>query len=100
VGVTADEQAGPVRAGVTLAERGEDGMPDLLWQPPTAEFSCAEVGEGRQWRKYQSPSPELIGKSDLLLPLDVKAVGHPAPAGETPMTAERLLTSVCRDLHA
>jgi len=89
-----------VGAWVTLAERGEDGMRELLWQPPTAEFSCAEVGEGRQWRKHQSPSPELIGKSDLLLPLDVEAVRHPAPAGETPMTAKRLFTSVCRDLHA
>jgi hypothetical protein len=63
-----------VGAWVTLAERGEDGMRELLWQSPTAEFSCAEVGEGRQWRKHQSPSPELIGKSDLLLPLDVEAV--------------------------
>jgi hypothetical protein len=93
--MAADEQAGPVRAWVALAECNEDRMPELLRQPPTAEFSCAEVGERRQWRKHQTPSPELIGESNRFLILDIEAVRHPPPAGEPPMTAERLLTSVC-----
>ena len=98
--MAANEQACSMWARVTLAESREDRVRDLLWQPPTPKFRCGEVGKRRRRGKYQTPRFELVGEPVRLPALDVEAIRHPAPAEETSMAAERLLTWFLRELHA